>query len=175
MTRTPIDGMLFLDVAMSAQSHAPAVLEPEYLDGFREIFEEKIVFNQTMGLKVDLVVPGRVEAHLDMRHELIGHYGYGRLHGGVISASMDAIGSAAVLSAASARHRDEPPARRLERFTRFGTIDLRVDYLRPAIGERFSIHAECLRVGSRVGTARMEFRGADGTLLSVGAAAYIVS
>ena len=52
---------------MSAHSHASAVLEPEYLDGFREIFEEKIVFNQTMGLKVDLVVPGRVEAHLDMR------------------------------------------------------------------------------------------------------------
>lgn len=160
---------------MSNRSNVPGALEPEYLAGFREIFEEKIVFNRTMGLKVDLVVPGQVQAHLDMRRELVGHYAYDRLHGGVISASMDAIGSAAVLAAASTRHMDEPPARRLERFTRFGTIDLRVDYLRPAIGERFTVHAECLRVGSRVGTARMEFRGADGTLFSVGAAAYIVS
>ena len=32
-----------------------------------------------------------------------------------------------------------------------------------------------LRLGSRVATARMEFLGADGTLLASGAAAYIVS
>ena len=70
---------------------------------------------------------------------------------------------------------DESPARRLERFARLGTIDLRVDYLRPGIGECFTIHAEALRVGSRVGTSRMEFRGADGTVLSAGMAAYIVS
>jgi hypothetical protein len=30
-------------------------------------------------------------------------------------------------------------------------------------------------VGSRVGTARMEFRGPDGTLMSTGTGAYIVS
>lgn len=50
-----------------------------------------------------------------------------------------------------------------------------MDYLRPAIRQRFTMHPECLRAGSRVGTARMEFRGSDGTLLSVGTAAYIVS
>lgn len=32
-----------------------------------------------------------------------------------------------------------------------------------------------LRLGSRVATTRMEFLGADGKLLSSGAAAYIVS
>ena len=32
-----------------------------------------------------------------------------------------------------------------------------------------------MRLGSRVATARMEFLGADGTLLASGAAAYIVS
>ena len=32
-----------------------------------------------------------------------------------------------------------------------------------------------LRVGSRVGTSRMDFCGPDGTLMSAGAAAYIVS
>ena len=47
--------------------------------------------------------------------------------------------------------------------------------LRPGIGEHFTIVAHCLRVGSRVGTARMDFCGPDGTLMSAGAAAYIVS
>ena len=56
-----------------------------------------------------------------------------------------------------------------------GTIDLRIDYLRPATGPRFTARAEVLRLGSRVASTRMEFFGADGKLLSVGAGAYIVS
>ena len=154
---------------------APVVFEPEYLEGFRQIFEEKIVFNQTLGLKLTHIEPGRVQARIDMRHALVGHFAYNRIHGGVISAALDAIGSAAVMAALAAKHMDEPPTKRLERFGKLGTIDLRIDYLRPGIGEFFTIHAECLRVGSRVGTSRMEFRGPDGTLMSAGAAAYIVS
>jgi acyl-coenzyme A thioesterase PaaI-like protein len=52
---------------------------------------------------------------------------------------------------------------------------LRIDFLRPGIGEKFTIHAEAMRVGARVGNARMEFRGADGKLLSTGTAAYLTS
>ncbi len=161
---------------MVHRTPAPVVFEAEYLEGFRQIYEEKIVFNQTLGLKLSEISPqGRVTARIDMRHELVGHFAYNRIHGGVISAALDAIGSAAVMAAAAAKHMDEPPAKRLERFAKLGTIDLRIDYLRPGIGEFFTIHADCLRVGSRVGTSRMEFRGPDGTLMSAGAAAYIVS
>jgi len=154
----------------------PAVVfEPEYLEGFRLIYEEKIVFNQTLGLKLVSVTPEGVLARIDMRPELVGHFAYNRIHGGVISAVLDAIGSAAVMASLASRHMDEPPAKRLERFAKLGTIDLRVDYLRPGIGAHFTVHAEALRVGSRVGSSRMEFRGPDGTLMSTGAAAYIVS
>jgi acyl-coenzyme A thioesterase PaaI-like protein len=79
------------------------------------------------------------------------------------------------MSCLAAKHMKEPPAERLERFAKLGTIDLRVDYLRPGIGEHFTIHAHALRVGTRVGTSRMEFRGPDGTLMSTGTGAYIVS
>jgi uncharacterized protein (TIGR00369 family) len=160
---------------MPHRLHTPVVLEPEYIEGFRQIYEEKIVFNQTIGLKLVKVSPEGIEARIDMRPELVGHFAYNRIHGGVISAALDAIGSAAVMAALAAKHMDEAPAKRLERFAKLGTIDLRIDYLRPGIGEFFTVHAEALRVGSRVGTSRMEFRGPDGTLMSAGAAAYIVS
>jgi uncharacterized protein (TIGR00369 family) len=160
---------------MPHSPHTPVVLEPEYIEGFRQIYEEKIVFNQTIGLKLVKVSPEGIEARIDMRPELVGHFAYNRIHGGVISAALDAIGSAAVMAALAAKHMDEPPAKRLERFAKLGTIDLRIDYLRPGIGDFFTIHAEALRVGSRVGTSRMEFRGPDGTLMSAGAAAYIMS
>ena len=93
----------------------------------------------------------------------------------MISAGLDAMGGLMVMAAIGARHMDEPAAQRLMRFAKLGTIDLRVDYLRPAIGESFELRAELLRLGSRVASTSMEFVGADGKLLSTGAGAYIVS
>ena len=110
-----------------------------------------------------------------MKPELVGHFSYNRIHGGVISAGLDAMGGLACMAAIGARHMDEPPAKRLERFAKLGTIDLRIDYLRPGIGEWFELTAEVLRLGSRVGSTRMAFIGSDGRLLSVGSGAYIVS
>ena len=152
-----------------------SVFEPEYLQAFRDIYEEKIVFNKTLGLKLLSVSPEEVVARIDMRPALVGHYAYNRIHGGVISAVLDAMGSAAVMACLAAKHMKESPEERLERFAKLGTIDLRVDYLRPGIGEHFTVHAHALRVGTRVGTSRMEFRGPDGTLMSTGTGAYIVS
>jgi len=160
---------------MKKQSAAEPVpeFEPEFVAGLKKIFEEMIVFNQVLGLKIASITPERVMGRIAMRHELVGSPN--RLHGGVISASLDAMGGLAVMAAIGARHLDEAPAQRLHRFGKLGTIDLRIDYLRPGIGEHFELHAEVLRLGSRVATTRMEFRGADGKLLSTGAGAYIVS
>jgi len=149
--------------------------EPEFITGIRTVFEEKIVFNQLLGLKITSVLPSQVKARIEMRNELVGHYAYNRIHGGVISAGLDAMGGLAVMVAIGARHMDESVPQRLQRFAKLGTIDLRVDYLRPGIGEWFELRAEVLRLGSRVASTRMEFLGADGKLLSTAAAAYIVS
>jgi acyl-coenzyme A thioesterase PaaI-like protein len=79
------------------------------------------------------------------------------------------------MAAIGARHLDEPPLQRLHRFGKLGTIDLRIDYLRPGVGERFSLAASVLRLGSRVANTRMEFCTVDGKVLAAGAAAYIIS
>jgi uncharacterized protein (TIGR00369 family) len=154
---------------------APIEFEPEFVTGVKKIFEEMIVFNRLLGLKITSVTPTKVTARIDMRNDLVGHYAYNRVHGGVISAGLDAMGGMAVMAAIGARHMDETPAQRLQRFAKLGTIDLRVDYLRPGIGEWFELRAEVMRLGSRVASTRMEFLGADGKLLSTGSAAYIVS
>jgi uncharacterized protein (TIGR00369 family) len=149
--------------------------EPEFVAGLTRIFEELIVFNQMLGLKIVSLTADGVRGRIDMRHELIGHYSYNRIHGGVISAALDAMGGLAVMAAIGVRHMDEAPAQRLHRFNKLGTIDLRIDYLRPGIGDHFDMRAEVLRLGSRVATTRMEFLGADGKLLSTGVGTYIVS
>ncbi|MFZ4479748.1 MAG: thioesterase family protein [Rhodoferax sp.] len=153
----------------------PIEFEDEFVAGLKKIFEEMIVFNQVLGLKITSLKPNDVRGRIDMKRDLIGHFSFNRLHGGVVSAGLDAMAGLAVMAAIGARHMDEPPLQRLHRFSKIGTIDLRIDYLRPAISEHFVLQAEVLRLGSRVATARMEFRGADGELLSTGTAAYIVS
>ena len=154
---------------------APLEFEPEFIAGLKEIFEEKIIFNKVLGLKITSLEPERVAGRIDMKKDLVGHYTFNRIHGGVISAGLDAMGGLAVMAAIGARHMDEPPLQRLNRFAKLGTIDLRVDYLRPGISEYFELHAQVLRLGSRVASTRMEFFGADGKLMSAGSGAYIVS
>lgn len=154
---------------------APVAFEDEFVRGLSAIFEEKIVFNRVIGLKVASLKPERVEGRIEMKPELVGHYLYNRLHGGVISAGLDAMGGLAVMAAIGARHMDEAPAQRLQRFGKLGTIDLRIDYLRPGVGEVFVLKAEVLRLGSRVASTRMEFLHEDGKLLASGAGAYIIS
>jgi uncharacterized protein (TIGR00369 family) len=149
--------------------------EPEFIAGLREIFEQRITFNRVLGLQVTALHADAAEGRIAMKPELVGHFVQNRLHGGVISAALDSIGGLAVMAAIGARHMDEAPLQRLQRFGKLGTIDLRVDYLRPAIGESFGIRAQVLRLGSRVASTRMEFLGPDGKLLSTGAGAYIIS
>ena len=149
--------------------------EPEFIARIKTMFEERIPFNHVLGLKIDTLDADGAAGHITMRPELIGHFTHQRLHGGVISATLDAIAGLAVMAAIGARHLDEAIDARLARFGKLGTIDLRIDYLRPATGPHFTATAQVLRLGSRLASTRMEFADAKGTLLATGAAAYIVA
>jgi uncharacterized protein (TIGR00369 family) len=139
------------------------------------LFEQQIRFNQVLGLRLtSLSAPGPT-LRFDMRPELIGHHLYGRLHGGAISATLDAMGGLALMWAIGEKHADEPAAQVMQRFSKLGTIDLRVDYLRPGLGKHFVASAQVLRLGGRVGTTQMRLVNDDETLIATAAAAYVVS
>jgi acyl-coenzyme A thioesterase PaaI-like protein len=159
------------------KSPAPpaAEFEPEFIAALQHLFEEQINFNKAIGLRVTSVKAEGVTGRLDMKPDLVGNYLHNRLHGGVICTALDSLGGLAVLAAGGARHMNEPPLKRMERFIKLGTIDLRIDFLRPAVGTFFTMRAEVLRLGSRVASTRMEFMDAEGSLLATGAGAYIVS
>src|SRR5262245_43071346 len=93
------------------------------------LIEHKITFNQVLGLKVQQLRP-QFLVRFDMRPELVGHYHYGRLHGGVISAALDAMGGCALMLALADKHAGDDAEQVMHRFVKMGTIDLRVDFLR---------------------------------------------
>lgn len=146
----------------------------EQAQAVREMFE-RIPFNQALGIELDEISTSRVVMHLSMKPELVGNFVHGILHGGVIASLLDVAGGATAMLGVFDRHRHLTEHERATRLARLGTIDLRIDYLRPGIGESFRMEAEVLRLGSRVASTRMSFLDADGKLLSTGSAAYIVS
>jgi len=121
------------------------------------------------------VKPGDVRARIAMRPELVGHFAYGRLHGGVISATLDAMGGLALMVGIAERHPHDNALQVMHRFSRMGTIDLRIDYLRPGLGQHFIATAEVTRLGGRIGSTQMRLVNDEGTLLATGAAAYVVA
>lgn len=140
-----------------------------------DLFETRITFNQVLGLKVVSVRPDNVRSRFDMRPDLVGHFSYGRLHGGVISAVLDAMGGLGLMVAIGERHPSEDTAQVMHRFGRMGTIDLRVDFLRQGLGRHFEATAEVTRLGGRVGSTQMRLINDEGTLIATAAAAYIVA
>lgn len=138
------------------------------------LIEQRISFNQVLGLKVRALRP-RLQLQFEMRPDLVGHYHYGRLHGGVISAALDALGGSALMVALGDRHGHETADQVMHRFLRIGTIDLRVDFLRPGMGRHFVAEAEVTRLGGRVGSTQMRLHNDSGELIATAAAAYIVS
>jgi len=139
-----------------------------------DLFESRITFNRTLGLKVTGARHPEPRIRFVMQPELIGHFQHGRLHGGVISATLDAMGGFALMVAIGDKHADENTAQVMHRFGKMGTIDLRVDYLRPGVGEWFEASAEVTRLGGRIGSTQMRLVNDIGTLIATGSAAYVI-
>jgi uncharacterized protein (TIGR00369 family) len=148
--------------------------DEQRLDQVKELFhsiEELIPFNRYLGLQTESIDHEGAVVHLDMRDELIGNFQDGVLHGGVISATFDVVGGMAAM--ASAVLREGSLEESLRRLRSTSTIDLRVDYLRPGSGDRFTAHGFTLRAGARVAVARMELHNERHELLAVGTGTYI--
>ena len=161
----------------SAPPHPPrtAADQRDFETALRDVFEQRISFNRVLGFRIESFDPLEPRVRFDMRPELVGHYQYGRLHGGVISAVLDATAGFALMCALADKHRDEPAEQIIHRFVRLGTIDLRVDYLRQGIGERFHAAARITRLGGRIGSAQMTLVNETGALIATAAASYVIS
>lgn len=139
-----------------------------------ETYENKLPFNRVLGLRIGSLEETGAAVHFDMRPELVGNFVHGILHGGVISAALDATGgmvaTAGILRQAAAEGTEAAVAR----IARIGTIDLRVDYLRPGKGERFTVTGSPMRTGRKVAVVRTELRNEADVLIAVGTGTYIV-
>jgi uncharacterized protein (TIGR00369 family) len=154
---------------MSKRSEVDAVL-----DIIREVVEQ-IPFNKLLGLTVESLDLEQPSVRLEMREELIGNFIRGSLHGGVISSTLDFMGGLVAFLGVLKTMQGQPAQVMAARFAKIGTIDLRIDYLRPGIGRHFIATGYVLRTGNKVAVTRMELHGEERQLIAVGTGAYVVA
>lgn len=140
----------------------------------RDIVEEKIVFNKVLGAKVDSLDFGHVRVRIDMQDHLVGHFMHGILHGGVTSAVLDMVGGIAAWTGTIPKREYRTNKEKLHSFTKVGTIDMRIDYLRPGRGEYFIGTGYVLRVGKKIAVTRMDLHNEEDVLIATGTGTYNV-
>ena len=140
----------------------------------KEITEEKIPFNKLIGMKIETLDLDKIGIRLEMRPELVGNFTRGNLHGGVISSVLDVTGGMVAWIGIMKKMEGQSFDEISERFYKIGTIDIRVDYLRPGLGEYFIATGSTLRTGNKVSVSRMELHNDKGILIAVGTGTYVV-
>jgi uncharacterized protein (TIGR00369 family) len=109
---------------------------------FQKLFSDTIPHNRALGLKVVAVAKGLASMQLDWREELVGNPETRVLAGGALTAMLDGCCGMAV-------------ATMLKVPMPFATLDLRIDYAKPAVPERPVIaEAECYRITRSVAFTR---------------------
>lgn len=105
---------------------------PPDFERLRAIFET-IPHCRELGIEVVAVQEGKGVVGLDYQKRLVGNPETGHLHGGVVTTLLDTVAGLAVLSA-------------VPEDTTVATLDLRIDYLRPAAPGRYVLaSATCYR------------------------------
>ncbi|NNG00113.1 MAG: thioesterase family protein [Desulfobacteraceae bacterium] len=144
------------------------------LDVIARMYETAIPFNKVLGLKVDSMCSESARITFDMQPDFIGNYIHHILHGGVISSVLDATGGITATMGALQQMEGKTASEIEKRVARIGTIDLRVDYLRPGRGNHFVSTGKIMRAGRRVAVARMELANDEEKLIAVGTGTYII-
>jgi uncharacterized protein (TIGR00369 family) len=145
------------------------------LEYLKIVYEEKMPFNKYLGIKIDSMTLDGVVVRIDMRDDLIGNFKKNILHGGVISAILDFTGGviAQIHVLSEMKNAGASLENLVNRLSNMGTIDMRIDYIRPGTGSHFLATGHILRLGNRVAVTRTEFVNDEGLLIAVGTSTYI--
>jgi len=139
-----------------------------------EVFSHNVPFHNIIGFEFENLSVEGCRISFKNKPELIGNFMRKILHGGVTATALDVVGGAMAAVGMMSKYPDADEQELGARLARIGTIDLRVDYVRPGKGDSFYAKARLLRSGSKVAVVRMELHNEDDTLIALGTGTYMM-
>lgn len=123
-----------------------------------------VPFISAVGAEFVSMEGNQVRARVAWREDLVGDPDTGVIHGGVLTTLLDNLCGMAVLVA-------------LEKFRSTATLDLRIDYMRPARkGEDVMAEAECYRVTRHIAFVRAKaFHEGEDRIIAAASASFALN
>jgi uncharacterized protein (TIGR00369 family) len=137
-------------------------------------FSDRIPFHQFLGFKVTEFDTERVELRFSFDSKLVGNMAQQILHGGVTSSALDVVGGLMAIAGMVEQMDELDPETLRQRLSKVGTVNLRVDYLRPGRGEEFIASARIIRSGNKVAVTSMEMHNSEGQHIAFGTGTYLI-
>ena len=141
----------------------PTPVQPSVIAAWSRSFAENVPHNHALGIVFVDLNPDGAHFRLPYAEHLVGNPETGVLHGGVITALLDACCGAAVFA-------------RLTKMQPIATLDLRIDYMRPAEPHHdVNAHAICYHLTRNVAFARaFAFHDDEKNPIATAAATFMI-
>lgn len=139
-----------------------------------KLFVYDMPFNQELGLESCHLDATSARIRFHNQTKLVGNAIQQILHGGVIAAVLDVTAGLVCVGNALLREESISEEDLYQRLAKMGTVDLRVDYLRPGRGQYFTADATLLRGGNKISVARVELYNDDKLYIASATATYLV-
>ena len=143
-----------------------------------QLYIEEGLFVNPFNLTIESMESGTASMGFTMRDSLLGSFRSPILHGGAIATILDTVGSLAVFSNMVNTAKGESVLEKVNQLekgeNRLGTVDMRIDYLRPGRGRSFIAKSWILRRGYVIAVTRMELHNDEQALIAVGTGTYAV-
>ncbi|MDX7991276.1 thioesterase family protein [Xenorhabdus littoralis] len=151
------------------------ILTPEEARKFiGEVFVYHMPFNRLLGLELLRFEQDYAELQFRNQEKLVGNMVQKILHGGAIASILDVAGGLVCAGNSLTSLEMLTIAEMQKRLTTLGTIDLRVDYLRPGRGEVFTASCSIIRNGNKVSVARIELHNENQVHIASATGTYLV-
>ncbi|MAA78229.1 MAG: hypothetical protein CL916_03140 [Deltaproteobacteria bacterium] len=154
--------------------HETILKNPQILEKISQIFLEVLPFNTLFHYRIGKITNNRAELIFDRRDEFIGNQMQNILHGGVISSALDTVGGLIAARSLFIDTQECTIAEFNERFSKLGTVNLHVDFLRPGKGTCFTASAQIERMGNKIGVFRVALHNEQNIQIASGVATYLV-
>ena len=142
------------------------------------LFIDECLYLKPFNLAIESFDVDGASMRFTMSDLLIGSKKNPQLHGGAVATILDTVGTLPVFIRMINAIKGESIFDRVQKMeedqSRLGTIDLRIDYLRPGRGRYFIAKSLVLRTGSIIAVTRMELENDEKKLIAVGTGTYVV-